>query len=216
MERFRGIFLIAGLAFFGFSFVAMGLIPYLHLRPNANDPDRAFKTAEDLAPTVLPWFEDLARRYPQAFDRAFEAGPSIANCADALREGRDIFIAEGCWHCHSQFIRPVSNEDLRWGKISYPAEYQNELQMPQLFGTRRVGPDLVRESGLHSNDWHVVHFRRPRDVSPTSVMPSFPWFVDRLAGALVPNRRGFAIITYVQWLGSWIETDEENGRVVRP
>ena len=65
----------------------------------------------------------------------------------ALKLGRDTYIAEACWHCHSQFVRPVSNEDIRFGKVSYSAEYMNEMFLPHLFGTRRVGPDLIRESG---------------------------------------------------------------------
>ena len=56
-------------------------------------------------------------------------------------------MGEGCWHCHSQFVRPVSNEERRWGPVSKTEEYQNELQRPVMFGTRRVGPDLSREGG---------------------------------------------------------------------
>jgi len=76
-----------------------------------------------------------------------------------------------------------------------------------MFGTRRVGPDLSREGGRRSNDWHVVHFFRPRMTSPRSVMPDYPWFFDDNTrdGPGSPNRRGFAIITYMQWLGSWLE-----------
>lgn len=70
-----------------------------------------------------------------------------------------------------------------------------------MFGTRRVGPDLTRAGGRRSNDWHAAHFFRPRDTSPLSVMPDFPWFFDGDPGW--PNDRGFAIILYVQWLGSW-------------
>jgi hypothetical protein len=205
MERFGGVFLIAGLAFFGFAFVAMGVIPYVHFI------HLPVKTAEDLASSVMPDFQDLAHRYPDAFRAAFPDGPTLSSCAQALREGRDHYVAEGCWHCHSQFVRPVSNEDVRWGKISVPGEYHNELQLPQLFGTRRVGPDLTREAGVHSNDWHAAHFFNPRFVSPTSVMPPFPWFFN--AGATEapqPNRAGFALITYVQWLGSWVPPEERS------
>ena len=199
MERFTSILLLAGLGFFAFSFVAMGVIPYLHF------VDLPIQSAEELTEGVLPWFRDLEQRYPESFAAAFPGGASNENCADAMREGRDIYIAEGCWHCHSQQIRPVSNEDLRWGAISAPGEYHNELQLPQMFGTRRVGPDLIRQSGVHSNDWHVAHFWDPRAVSPESVMPRFTWFFDEPEGDAVPvpNRRGLAMITYIQWLGSW-------------
>jgi len=202
MERFSGVFLVAGLLFFVFAGVVMGVIPHLHFR------DLPIRTAEEVATPVLESFRDLGARYPEAFARAFPGGPTLASAAAALREGRDAYVREGCWHCHSQFVRPVSNEDLRWGRISYPAEYQNELQLPQLFGTRRVGPDLIREAGRRSNDWHAAHFFNPRYVSPTSVMPPFPWFFARPSGpgrAPEPNRLGLAVITYVQWLGSWIE-----------
>ena len=206
MERFGTLFLVAGIGFFVFAFVPMGIIPYLHFR------DLTVRSAEELAAdpesTVLKDFRDLARRYPTEFEAAFPGGASEANCASALRQGRDIYIAEGCWHCHSQFVRPVSNEDLRFGRISAPAEYHNELQLPQLFGTRRVGPDLTRQAGVHSNDWHVAHFYNPRYVSPTSVMPPFPWFFDETEAGPVPNRDGFSIITYIQWLGSWIPEEE--------
>ena len=72
--------------------------------------------------------------------------------------------------------------------------------MPQMFGTRRVGPDLIRESGVHSNDWHVAHFYDPVAIQPGSVMPSFSWFYDEKGR---PNKKGLAIVSYVQWLGSW-------------
>ncbi len=206
MERFGGVFLVAGLMFFVFAFVAMAAIPYVHFM---NLP---IKTAEELAPTVLDDFKDLERRYPQAFATAFPGGATIASCAQALREGRDAYIAEACWHCHSQFVRPVSNEDARWGKISAAGEYHNELQLPQLLGTRRVGPDLTREAGVHSNDWQIAHLFNPRNVSPTSVMPPFPWFFNPAVGDQVPapNRRGLSVVTYVQWLGSWIPLEERN------
>lgn len=205
MERFGGVFLVAGLAFFGFAFVAMGVIPYVHFK------DLRIQTVDQLAPTVMAEFTDLERRYPAAFARCFPQGATLENCSQALLEGRDVYIAEGCWHCHSQFVRPVSNEDVRWGKISAPGEYHNELQLPQLFGTRRVGPDLTRQAGVHTNDWHVAHLYNPRSVSPTSVMPPFPWFFEAGTDASpVLNRRGFSLITYIQWLGSWVPQEERD------
>ena len=95
----------------------------------------------------------------------------------------------------------MANEDVRFGPVSTAAEQQNELMKPQLMGTRRVGPDLSRESGFRSNDWHVAHFFNPRAVSPVSVMPRYTWFYD----GRVPNKKGLAIITYMQWLGSNVE-----------
>ncbi len=71
-----------------------------------------------------------------------------------------------------------------------------------LFGTRRVGPDLSREAARRSNDWHIAHFFKPRAVAPLSVMPEYTWFFDANG---VPNRDGMALITYMQWLGSWLD-----------
>ena len=73
-----------------------------------------------------------------------------------------------------------------------------------MFGTRRVGPDLSREGGRHGNDWHAVHFYRPKDLVPESPMPEYPWLFDGAPDK--PNKRGLALITYIQWLGSWHET----------
>jgi hypothetical protein len=88
--------------------------------------------------------------------------------------------------------------------VSHTVEYQNVLQRPVMFGTRRVGPDLSREGGRHGNDWHAVHFFQPTLVSTDSPMPNYPWLFDGAPDK--PNRRGLALITYVQWLGSWLES----------
>lgn len=148
-------------------------------------------------------FEDLSRRFPEPFKQAY-GEPTRENAAKALELGRKIYVGEGCWHCHSQFVRPVSNESKRYGPVSKSIEYQNELQRPVMFGTRRVGPDLSREGGRRSNDWQAVHFFRPKSVSPNSPMPEYPWLFDGDAGK--PNERGLALMTYVQWLGSWLES----------
>jgi cbb3-type cytochrome oxidase cytochrome c subunit len=78
------------------------------------------------------------------------------------------------------------------------------MNLPHLFGTRRVGPDLIRQAGVHSNDWHAAHLYAPRSIAPYSVMPSYPWFFD---DDKRPNERGLALITYLQWLGSWAEDE---------
>lgn len=155
---------------------------------------------------ILAYFKDLRDRYPDAFAKYY-GEPTVDSCAEALRVGRKVYIGEGCWHCHSQFIRPVANEERRWGPVSRSEEYQNELQRPVMFGTRRVGPDLIREGGRRSNDWHVIHFFRPKLTSPESVMPEYPWFFDNNTkdGPGAPNKRGFGIIIYMQWLGSWLD-----------
>lgn len=207
-ESKSGIFLIAGLGFFGLAFLGSGLVPWLMY---AHMPEKTVEqTIEEQIKlrgwNVLTQFADLQMRYPDAFAKYYDK-PTLEKCAEALRLGRSIYIGEGCWHCHSQFVRPVSNEETRWGPVSKSWEYQNELQRPVLFGTRRVGPDLSREGGTRGNDWHVVHFFRPKLTSPRSVMPEYPWFFDdnTAEGPGPPNRRGFAIIIYMQWLGSYLD-----------
>jgi cytochrome c oxidase cbb3-type subunit 2 len=91
----------------------------------------------------------------------------------AQARGRRIYIREGCWYCHSQYVRPVTNEDLRWGPVSEAGEYAYDL--PHLFSTRRIGPDLTRVGLKFADDWHYAHHWDPRLVVPDSIMPSFKW-----------------------------------------
>lgn len=210
LESKSGIFLVAGLFFFGFAFLSNAVVPalmYKHL------PEQSVEQLVASNGNLRYQFEDLARRYPGPFEKAYGKAPEEPqakekwlnnNLADALREGRKLYVGEACWHCHSQFVRPVSNEEKRWGPVSQSHEYQNELQRPVMFGTRRVGPDLSREGGRRSNDWHAVHFFKPTTLSVGSPMPEYPWFFDGSPNK--PNKRGLALITYVQWLGSWLES----------
>lgn len=183
MERFQTLFVVAGIGFFGFAFFAMGVGSI-----GARGLD--FDTIEDMAQTVIPEFEELAATYPEQFLAAYgEAEANPKTFADALRTGRDVYVAEACWHCHSQFIRPVGNEYLRFGETSTPNEGYNELHMPVLYGTRRVGPDLSREGGKRPNGWHVAHFWEPMEVVPSSVMPSFAWLYQKSGRFEVLNSR---------------------------
>jgi len=198
-ESKSGILLIGGLGFFLFAFLSNALVPMLLYQ---NLPEQ---TIEELADNqnLIYQFEDLSIRYPEQF-KQYYGDPGKESLAEALQLGHDIYVAEGCWHCHSQFVRPVSNESTRWGKVASSAEYQNVLNRPVMWGTRRVGPDLSREGGRRGNDWHAVHFFDPASLSPSSPMPRYPWFYDDNHPSK-PNKRGIAIITYVQWLGSWLE-----------
>ena len=208
LESKSGILLVAGLLFFGLAFVSNAVVPMLMYK---NLPE---KTAEELVNGNLRYqFEDLALRYPDAFEKAFGKQPAEkearekwfnAKCAEALRLGRKVYVGEACWHCHSQFVRPVANEDQRFGPVSQSWEYQNELQRPVMFGTRRVGPDLCREGGRRSNDWHAVHFFKPKSVSTGSPMPEYPWLFEGAPDK--PTAKGLALMTYIQWLGSWHES----------
>jgi len=85
--------------------------------------------------------------------------------------GRDIYLAEGCYNCHSQMIRPIFAETQRYGEYSKPGEFVYDH--PFQWGSRRIGPDLQREGGTRSVDWHVHHLYNPRDLSPGSIMPTY-------------------------------------------
>jgi hypothetical protein len=201
MERFGPAFLIAGVVTFLLGFFLQGVMPIMTLR---NVP---VASVEEVAPEPTADFLQLAEDYPDEFRRELGT-PDEATFVAALEEGKALYIAEACWHCHSQFVRPVSNEDLRFGPVSTPEEYQNHMQLPHLFGTRRVGPDLIRQAGVHSNDWQMAHLYDPRSVAPYSVMPAYPWFFD---AEKRPTRRALALVTYLQWLGSWVPESERPG-----
>lgn len=88
-------------------------------------------------------------------------------------EGRDVYVREGCYLCHSQMIRPFRAETERYGHYSVAGEYVYDR--PFQWGSKRTGPDLHRVGGRYSDDWHRVHLINPRDVVPESVMPGYPW-----------------------------------------
>lgn len=90
--------------------------------------------------------------------------------------GRDIYIREGCYLCHSQWVRPMRAEVLRYGEWSRAPEYQYDR--PFLLGSRRMGPDLHRIGQKYPDAWHYEHMRDPRSTSPGSVMPPYPWLLD--------------------------------------
>ena len=88
--------------------------------------------------------------------------------------GRDIYIREGCYNCHSQMIRPFRAETERYGHYSVAGE--SVYDHPFQWGSKRTGPDLARVGLRYSDDWHRVHLANPRDVVPESNMPAYPWF----------------------------------------
>ncbi|MGZ8287605.1 MAG: cytochrome-c oxidase, cbb3-type subunit II [Telluria sp.] len=87
--------------------------------------------------------------------------------------GRDIYIREGCYNCHSQMIRPFRAETERYGHYSVAGEFVYDH--PFQWGSKRTGPDLARVGGRYSDEWHRAHLDNPRDLVPESNMPSYPW-----------------------------------------
>jgi cytochrome c oxidase cbb3-type subunit 2 len=103
-----------------------------------------------------------------------EPSPGIKPLPALALEGRDIYVREGCYNCHSQMVRPLYGDTERYGHYSLAGEavYDHPFQ----FGSKRTGPDLARVGGRYSDEWHRIHLMNPRDVVPESNMPGYPWF----------------------------------------
>jgi cytochrome c oxidase cbb3-type subunit II len=113
--------------------------------------------------------------------------PGIRPLEALALEGRDIYIREGCYNCHSQMIRPLPGEVERYGHYSEAGE--SVYDHPFLFGSKRTGPDLARVGGKYSDEWHRVHLLNPRDVVPESNMPQFIWLAKaRVDGSVTPAK----------------------------
>lgn len=108
--------------------------------------------------------------------------------------GRDIYVREGCYACHSQQIRPFRSETERYGPYSVAGEFVYDR--PFQFGSKRTGPDLARVGKRYSDDWHRIHLINPRDVVPESNMPGYPWLADAMIdGELMKSKlRGLQIL----------------------
>ena len=101
--------------------------------------------------------------------------------------GRDVYVREGCYNCHSQMVRTLRFETERYGHFSLAGE--SVYDRPFQWGSKRTGPDLARVGGRYSDDWHRVHLTNPRDVVPESNMPNFPWLAkNTLDGEQVATR----------------------------
>ena len=203
-EKFSRIFLLAGLLSLVVAILTLAILPATMV--------------EDLGPQV-----GMPTEIPNDFKKYYS---SLEEYHTALLHGRDVYISEACWHCHSQYVRPVSNEALRYGPVSQPGEYQNALNLPQLFGTRRVGPDLVREAGKRPNDWHFAHLFNPKWVEPESIMPRYSWYFDVKSKdgkpiqnldapddniIIEPKKEAVDLVAYLQWLGSEMMKDRYDG-----
>jgi len=127
---------------------------------------------------IVPLFFSSTRTQP---------APGVQPYSPLELEGRDIYVREGCYNCHSQMVRPLLAETERYGHYSVAGEavYDHPFQ----FGSKRTGPDLARVGGRYTDDWHRIHLNNPRDVVPESNMPAFPWLnSNKLDSRLTPRR----------------------------
>ncbi len=108
-------------------------------------------------------------------------------------EGRDVYVREGCYTCHSQMIRPFRAETERYGHYSVAGEFVYDR--PFQWGSKRTGPDLARVGGRYSDDWHRIHLINPRLVVPESNMPGFPWLEKNIIDASVTPKKLKALRT---------------------
>ncbi len=130
----------------------------------------------------------LVEIVPLYFQRSTTEPVSGLKPYNALRlAGRDIYLREGCYNCHSQMIRPFRAEVERYGHYSVAGEFVYDH--PFQWGSKRTGPDLARVGGRYSDDWHRTHLRNPRDLVPESNMPGYPWLAKTaVAGSEMPAR----------------------------
>ncbi|MEK6210225.1 MAG: cbb3-type cytochrome c oxidase subunit II [Pseudomonadota bacterium] len=147
--------LVAGFLFLALAAFVQGVLPMLEPQSRTTKVTKVVRT--DLG--ELKWMEHTASDYTPV----------------ELR-GRQVYIREGCWYCHSQYVRPVTGETRRWGPVTQAGEYAYDL--PHLFSTRRIGPDLSRVGLKFSDAWHLAHFWNPRVLSPDSIMPRFAALFD--------------------------------------
>jgi cytochrome c oxidase cbb3-type subunit I/II len=151
----RFVALVAGVFFFFLAVVTQGILPFIEPSARTNRVTAVVRT--DLG--QLKWMVTEATDYTP------------------LQElGRRVYLLEGCWYCHSQYVRPVTGETRRWGPVSEAGEYAYDV--PHLFGTRRIGPDLTRVGLKYSDEWHLAHFWNPRQLSPDSIMSPYRGLFD--------------------------------------
>ena len=146
----RFVTLVAGVLFFFLALVTQGVLPFLE--PSSRTADVTAVVHTDLG--QLKWTRTEASDY-----------------TPVQQLGRRVYLREGCWYCHSQYVRPVTGETRRWGPVSEAGEYAYDV--PHLFGTRRIGPDLTRVGLKYGDEWHLAHFFNPRMLTPESIMAPF-------------------------------------------
>jgi cytochrome c oxidase cbb3-type subunit 2 len=116
----------------------------------------------------------LVEIVPLYFQRSTtQPAPGLKPYSALQLAGRDVYVREGCYNCHSQMVRPFRSETLRYGPYSTAGEFVYDH--PFQWGSKRTGPDLHRVGGRYSDEWHRVHLINPRDLVPESNMPAYPW-----------------------------------------
>jgi cytochrome c oxidase cbb3-type subunit 2 len=155
--RFFALF--AGVFCFFLALVTQGVMPYLE--PSSRTAKVTAVVRTDFG--QLKWMVGDATDY-----------------TEKQQLGRSIYLREGCWYCHSQYVRPVTGETRRWGPVSEAGEYA--FDVPHLFGTRRIGPDLTRVGLKYSDEWHLAHFWDPRQIVPDSIMAPYQGLFERPSG----------------------------------
>ena len=165
----RSVALIAGVFFFFLAVFTQGILPMVEPQSRYTKITKVVRT--DLG--ELKWMESEATDYSEL---------------QAL--GRRVYTRDGCWYCHSQYVRPVTGETRRWGPVTQAGEYAYDL--PHMFSTRRIGPDLSRVGLKYSDAWHRAHFWDPRMVVPDSIMPRYVDLFDGPYGPvpIVEDERG--------------------------
>ncbi|MBL4674226.1 MAG: cytochrome-c oxidase, cbb3-type subunit II [Arenicella sp.] len=124
-----------------------------------------------------------------------EPSPGVIPYPAVELAGRDIYVKEGCYNCHSQMIRPFAVERLRYGPPSLAGE--SVYDRPHQWGSKRTGPDLARVGGRYTDEWHLIHLINPRDLVPESNMPGFPWLQDKeVDGELITTK-----MKTLKWMG---------------
>lgn len=124
-----------------------------------------------------------------------QASPGVKPYPPLQLAGRDIYIREGCFGCHSQMIRTLASDTQRYGSYSLAGE--SVYDRPFQWGSKRTGPDLARVGGRYSDDWHREHLKNPRNVVPESNMPGYPWLSQALVDpAVVAHKMGV-----LKWMG---------------
>ncbi len=112
-----------------------------------------------------------------------EPAPGLKPYTSLQLAGRDIYVREGCYNCHSQMIRTLQAEVLRYGPFSTAGEFVYDR--PFQWGSKRTGPDLHRVGGKYSDEWHRIHMTSPRDLVPESNMPAYPWLATAMVDAAI-------------------------------